>query len=570
MKGVLNLYGSRCYGVKRKMELRKKRMFEFEIEAASGRKDTPTAASTSSSSPAASTPKSRLTSLFSFGKSSDKSSSAEVPESPFNPMKESKSVYKWFAPSAEERDKWILAITRAAGMPQLERDAMAWANRFSRSSCLAEYKVTLAEFLTTVPCLTMSGDWARVQWTSQNEDKANGASRRDAAMRRDTVSRLMAHSTAEVSAQRRRLGHTLGDRVTWRQLEADVVRDRLKIDGTEMAASDVKTLIALLADKLLDRLKVVSPGKAGSARAGTPSRSSHNKSSSIDSVPEDLSSVGEGNSGRRPHRVSSLESLGSDAAETLVSTPRDGAASCVSEDCDESVVGLFSHADGQEARVLEFARDVLLCSSRTVSGGDAFFACELVRVSFVYVFSHLVLSCCLWWQVFRNSGLVFLVPLSHEATPVELSIEWLSPREIAEASLSPKARPQPVVGDAGKPFPDSLSVDTSLPLHVNPLALSSSSPDAMTPTKSLIRTSSSITPKGGPVDGASAAGEEAILCVRITTTMDYSVRVLGGDDDNDGSGSDIVAVVTALYTRTLPFGHTAGPAMVRLSARSRL
>jgi hypothetical protein len=182
----------------------------------------------------------------------------------------------------------------------------------------------------------------------------------------------------------------------------------------------------------------------------------------------------------------------------------------------------------------------------------------------------------LWAQVFRNSGLVFLVPISHEATPVELSIEWLSPREIAEASLSPKARPQPVTGESGKPFPESLSVDTGLPLHVNPLALSSSSPDAVTPTKSLFRTTSSITPKGGHSDVSSAAGDggvAAILCVRITTTMDYSVRVLGGDDDEDGGssgdgGSDVVAVVTALYTRTLPFGHTAGPAVVRLSARS--
>jgi hypothetical protein len=33
---------------------------------------------------------------------------------------------------------------------------------------------------------------------------------------------------------------------------------------------------------------------------------------------------------------------------------------------------------GLESRILEFARSVMLCSARTVTGGDPFFAAELV------------------------------------------------------------------------------------------------------------------------------------------------------------------------------------------------
>jgi hypothetical protein len=65
--------------------------------------------------------------------------------------------------------------------------------------------------------LQMSADWARVQWTAQNESPAAAGSdspstKRGLQVRQDFISKLGAQSTAEVSTQRRRLGHAVGDR----------------------------------------------------------------------------------------------------------------------------------------------------------------------------------------------------------------------------------------------------------------------------------------------------------------------------------------------------------------------
>jgi hypothetical protein len=42
---------------------------------------------------------------------------------------------------------------------------------------------------------------------------------------------------------------------------------------------------------------------------------------------------------------------------------------------------------GLESRILEFARSVMLCSARTVTGGDPFFAAELVRGVFFFPYT---------------------------------------------------------------------------------------------------------------------------------------------------------------------------------------
>ena len=145
LKGVLYLYGCKCCPIKKsKLEMRKGRDFEFEV-VASDKKPAPGTAvavsgsatgSSAASSHAASTPR-RTTSLFSFGKPAH-----DVNDS-VNPLKVNKKTYRWFASSAEERDKWMAAIARAAGMPQAERDAMQWATQFMGAKSTAQYAAVL-------------------------------------------------------------------------------------------------------------------------------------------------------------------------------------------------------------------------------------------------------------------------------------------------------------------------------------------------------------------------------------------------------------------------------------------
>lgn len=48
--------------------------------------------------------------------------------------------------------RWITAIVRAAGLPQLEIEAMMWGNRFSGASSAAMYSGVLNNFLSTPRC----------------------------------------------------------------------------------------------------------------------------------------------------------------------------------------------------------------------------------------------------------------------------------------------------------------------------------------------------------------------------------------------------------------------------------
>ena len=92
---MLHLYGCKCYAVKRKLEVRRARSFEFEVVASqsSGTAGTSTAS-------VASTPRS-LKRFF--------MSAAKPDANPFNPMNASKNTYHWFAATAEERERYCRA-----------------------------------------------------------------------------------------------------------------------------------------------------------------------------------------------------------------------------------------------------------------------------------------------------------------------------------------------------------------------------------------------------------------------------------------------------------------------------
>ena len=71
-------------------------------------------------------------------------------------------------------------------------------------------------------------------------------------------------------------------RVTWRQLEADVQRDRIRIDGVEYSSSSVRTLVVALADRVLAAIKrVAQPASSPS----TPSRA-HTRTASTEAPPD--------------------------------------------------------------------------------------------------------------------------------------------------------------------------------------------------------------------------------------------------------------------------------------------
>ncbi len=95
LKGMLHLYGCKCYAVKRKLEVRRARSFEFEVVAS----QSSGAAGTSTAS-VASTPRSLKRFFMSAAKSD---------ANPFNPMNASKNTYHWFAATAEERERYCRA-----------------------------------------------------------------------------------------------------------------------------------------------------------------------------------------------------------------------------------------------------------------------------------------------------------------------------------------------------------------------------------------------------------------------------------------------------------------------------
>ena len=182
--------------------------------------------------------------------------------------------------------------------------------------------------------------------------------------------------------------------VSWQQLEADVGRDNVRIDGTEYQTANVRTLVTALADRIVHHLKRprgVSGAAAGAGGRGTPGLKHHRRGASLESSGDmiDSRSTPRYFHERGPSWEADFASTGSatptmDARSTMSSRTGEGDDDDASDSdsSDEASVSLFSKSVGQEAQILEFARDVLLCSSRTVTGGDPLFASELVRLAF--------------------------------------------------------------------------------------------------------------------------------------------------------------------------------------------
>ena len=169
-------------------------------------------------------------------------------------------------------------------------------------------------------------------------------------------------ATAEAAAQVRRGGHAPGDRVTERQLELDTAREA-----------------AIIVDSV------------------PLSRCNSNNASAA------LNSTGQNDGSRHMDAVAMVAALST--AVLQAAAVHAGIATSTS-----TLTVNPLPAVGQEARLLELCRDVLLCSSRTVAGGDTYDLLELVL---------------------RNPELVLFVPDTGQrgggaaaAAPLEISITF--------------------------------------------------------------------------------------------------------------------------------------------------
>lgn len=91
LKGVLYLYGCRCYPVRIKSVTGGERKFAFEIEAAMQK-----------ATPEATTPRSLFSSFFGAG--------ASPTLAVFNPIKADKHTYRWYTRTPEERDRCVCSL----------------------------------------------------------------------------------------------------------------------------------------------------------------------------------------------------------------------------------------------------------------------------------------------------------------------------------------------------------------------------------------------------------------------------------------------------------------------------
>ena len=131
---------------------------------------------------------------------------------PLNPLHRSKSRYVWIAETAEERDEWVAAISRAAQAAAIEAEGSAWSRRFSAAKSTRDYRDELASFASKHssepascgspagtgfasdsaisagktaaraepaarrrPPLMLSADWVRVQMSAANKRGATGS-----------------------------------------------------------------------------------------------------------------------------------------------------------------------------------------------------------------------------------------------------------------------------------------------------------------------------------------------------------------------------------------------------------
>lgn len=140
--------------------------------------------------------------------------------------------------------------------------------------------------------------------------------------------RDLVHATlaaTEASAQSRRVGHVPGDRVDQCQLDKDVVRDNVIIDGERISCSSTHAIVARLVDRVMAVIEQSITGASCSS----------------------VRSAG----GDRPDGIASLHVT---PLPWVSSVPR-----CAS-------------------RLVTYCREVLLCTSRTVVGGDVFDALECI------------------------------------------------------------------------------------------------------------------------------------------------------------------------------------------------
>ena len=168
--------------------------------------------------------------------------------------------------------------------------------------CIHSYRRVLAQ-MASAPPFTISADYVRLQMASTARGRAAGSETSEEAVLQQQ--RAAAVKAAEVSSERRRAGHTPGDRVSMSQLSKDIQRDSVDVDGLALRGPQAGYLLAALAKRVAAAVK----GEADDAWV----------------------------------------------------TPRS-----------------TDTAKNFESAVLAFCREVLLCSSRTVTGGDAYDATEMV------------------------------------------------------------------------------------------------------------------------------------------------------------------------------------------------
>jgi hypothetical protein len=225
-------------------------------------------------------------------------------------------------------------------------------------------------------------------------------------------------AAAEASAIRRRAGYVPGDRVNMRQLSKDYQRDVVMLGGERIAGADAAFLVSALALRIVRSIN---------------SAFMHLRGEGYTPVAGDLLQL----------------SRSADSNTAMSANAR---------------VRAF------EAQLLEYAREILLCSSRTVAGGDTYDALELV---------------------FRNPDRVVLIPdTATESHPVAFNVyvdhvaqtihdlgAWAGSYTAissAAASMTYGRQPRqltgsPLVTTASSPmfYPENMSVNGSLSLDTS-------------------------------------------------------------------------------------------------------
>lgn len=243
-----------------------------------------------------------------------------------NPLHRNKQVYTFVAASETERKWWIRAISTAAGVPQVDATVLQWQQLLRSAVDASGYSHVLAELSKQAP-VSLLADHVRARAAeARRSGLAAGGHDTDAVeVEADQVRRA-----AVLSAETRHMGHNPGDRVSMEQLVKDVQRDKVALGDIELSAVEAGDIIVALTRKVELALDEAEARLAAAAAA--------------------------------------------DAAERLDTA---GGAGSGSDDRSSSATAT-TFTRPSPASVVRFAREVLLCSSRTVAGGDAYDAVELV------------------------------------------------------------------------------------------------------------------------------------------------------------------------------------------------